>query len=665
MTTNKPSCACHSDDKNNKSSHGHGENNHEHNHDHNHDHDINYDTNIYQLFLPAIICAVFLITALIFDSLHFSFFKSWFRLGWYIVAYLPVGYPVCKEMLEEFKHKDFFNELSLMFLASVGAFYIGEYPEAVAVMLFYSIGENFQSLAVAKAKRNINSLLDQRPDVATMIENNNTKVVKATEVHVGEIIQLKPGEKVALDGELLSLSSTFNTSALTGESAPQVKEKGDVILAGMINLTSSSQIKVTTPYFDSKLSKILDLVQNATGQKAKTELFIRKFAKIYTPVVFFIALMVFVLPYFFTKNYDYETWLYRSLIFLVISCPCALVISIPLGYFGGIGLASRNGILVKGSNFLDILAEIKQVVFDKTGTLTQGNFSVERMHIEPGFDQTQLLHWINLAESHSNHPIAAAVLEYVGVKPDISQITSMEDIPGKGIKVEIEGKDILVGNFKLMDAYNISYGSEIKEVVNTVVLVAVNKVFAGYLEIADQLKPGASKDIKNIHTLGIDTTILSGDKNSIVQKVAKEVGIDRAYGDLLPEDKVSKMKEIKAASKGKVAFVGDGFNDAPVIALSDVGIAMGGLGSDATIEVADVIIQDDKTSKIPIAVKIGRATKHVVWQNVILAFGIKIIVMILGVFGDIHLLEAVFADVGVALLAILNAVRLQKTNLSN
>lgn len=660
MSSYKPGCACNDNERKNITNQG----DHESSHGHTHDHELDFNINIFQLFLPAIISSVLLALALILDYSKTSFFNSWIRLGAYILAYLPVGYPVFKEMLEEFKHKDFFNELSLMFLASVGAFYIGEYPEAVAVMLFYSIGENFQSLAVAKAKRNINALLDQRPDEATIIENQTTKVVKAKEVQVGEIIQLKPGDKVALDGVLISSTATFNTSALTGESTPQSKEKGETILAGMINLNTSSLVKVTTPYSDSKLSKILDLVQNATGQKAKTELFIRKFAKIYTPAVFFIALLVFILPYFFVTNYEYETWLYRSLIFLVISCPCALVISIPLGYFGGIGLASRNGILVKGSNFLDILAEVKQIVFDKTGTLTLGNFTVQNVHVEQGFDRTQLLQWVNIAESHSNHPIAAAIQAYVNHKPEVTKITSMEDIPGKGIKVEIEDNELLVGNFKLMDAYSISYPETCKEIINTVVLIAVNNKFAGYLEIADQIKSGAQQDIKKIHDLGIGSTILSGDKNTIVQKVARELGIDHAYGELLPEDKVSKMKEIKSTVIGKVAFVGDGFNDAPVIALSDVGIAMGGLGSDATIEVADVIIQDDQTSKIPLAVKIGKATKHVVWQNVILAFGIKIIVMILGIFGDIHLLEAVFADVGVALLAILNAVRLQKANLN-
>lgn len=622
---------------------------------------IEENTNILKLFLPAIISFILLIAAIILDYFDVSFFHlKWIKLVWYLIAYFPVGYPVFKEMCEEFKNKDFFNEFSLMFLASVGAFYIGEYPEAVAVMLFYSIGENFQDLAVSRAKKNINSLLDQRPDVATVLENDNSlKVFKAEEIQVGSVLQLKPGEKVALDGELISSSASFNTSALTGESAPQAKEKGDIVLAGMINLNTISQIKVTTPYSDSKLSKILNLIQNSNSQKAKTELFIRKFAKIYTPAVFFIALLVFIVPYFVLQNYNYQTWLYRSLIFLVISCPCALVISIPLGYFGGVGLASRNGILIKGSYFLDILVKIRQVVFDKTGTLTQGNFIVQNIYVANGFEKDKILDWVNITESGSTHPIANAIREQIQMKPDVSKISYLEDIPGKGIKAEIEGNEILVGNFKLLDLYHISYDENIKQIVNTLVLISVNHKFAGYIEIADQLKPDVKKDIGQLHALGIGTTVLSGDKNTIVQEVAKEIGIDQAFGDLLPEDKVIKMKEIKKQTEGMVAFVGDGFNDAPVIALSDVGIAMGGLGSDATIEVADIIIQDDKTAKVPLAIRIGKATKKIVWQNIILAFSIKLLVMILGLFGDANLLEAVFADVGVALLAILNAVRLQ------
>ncbi|MGM5629594.1 heavy metal translocating P-type ATPase [Apibacter raozihei] len=651
MAVKKHSCSCCSDIKEQVS----------HSHEgHSHDHGIDKDISTMKLFLPAIISAVLLLAAVLMDYLQVDFFHSWLRLLWYILAYLPVGYPVFKEMLQEFRHYDFFNELSLMFLASVGAFYIKQYPEAVAVMLFYSIGENFQGLAVAKAKKNINSLLDQRPDEASVIENNTVIKIKAREVAVRAIMQLKPGERAALDGELISDSASFNTSALTGESAPQTKETGDSVLAGMINLNSSSLVKVTTPYEDSKLSKILDLVQNATGQKAKTELFIRKFAKIYTPAVFFVALLVFLLPYFFVSNYQYEDWLYRSLIFLVISCPCALVISIPLGYFGGVGLASRNGILVKGSNFLDALVDVKQVVLDKTGTVTQGNFSVHKVSVNTEYNEEQILTWVNIAESQSTHPIANAIHEYINQSPDISRIKSMEDIPGKGIKAEIDSYEILAGNFRLMDLYNIKYDQDLKQIVNTVVLIAVNQKYAGYIEIADQLKPNVTNDIQELHAMGIKTIMLSGDKDSVVQNVSHEIGIDQAYGDLLPEDKVNRMKQIKLDTNGKIAFVGDGFNDAPVIALSDVGIAMGGLGSDATIEVADIIIQDDKMSKIPLAIKIGKATKSIVWQNIILAFGIKIIVMILGVFGNIYLLEAVFADVGVALLAILNAVRLQR-----
>ena len=626
-----------------------------------HHHYASGKINIFKMFLPAVVCAVLLLTALALDFFKVPFFTPQVRLYWYVLAYLPVGLPVIKYMWKEFKHYDFFNELSLMFLASVGAFYLGAYPEGVAVMLFYAVGENFQNLAVARAKHSINSLLDQRPDEASVLENNEIRLMKAENVPVGAVVQLKPGEKAALDGKLLSQSATFNTSALTGESTPQTKEAGEAVLAGMINLSTVSLMEVTVPYSDSKLAKILNLVQYAVKHKASAELFIRRLAKIYTPAVFFIALMVFVLPYFFVKDYNYETWLYRSLIFLVISCPCALVISIPLGYFGGIGLASRNGILIKGANFLDVLLQVKQAVFDKTGTLTQGDFSVQKIHLNPKFDKEKTLEWVHLAESQSTHPIAEAIHEYVGIKPDLSRIASMEELAGKGIKAEIDEKEILAGNFKLMDLFHIQYDEKIREVVNTVVLIAVDREFASWIEISDPPKQGVQKDIQDLHSLGIETIMLSGDKNSIVQKTAQEIGIDKAFGDLLPEDKVACMEEVKKQTDGKTAFIGDGFNDAPVIALSDVGIAMGGLGSDAAIEVADIIIQDDKISKIPLAVKIAKATKNIVWQNIIFAFGVKILVMILGVFGNIYLLEAVFADVGVALLAILNAVRLQNS----
>ncbi|WP_407928660.1 heavy metal translocating P-type ATPase [Chryseobacterium sp. C-71] len=546
-----------------------------------------------------------------------------------------------------------------MGIATVGAFAIGEYPEGVAVMLFYSVGEVFQAMAVTKAKSNIKSLLDQRPDEVTVLENGKPKLVKAVDAKIGDIIQLKSGEKLGLDGELLSDKSSFNTSALTGESKPDTKIKGETVLAGMINLNTVSQIKVTASFKDSKLSKILELVQNATSQKAPTELFIRKFAKIYTPIVVFMAIGITLLPYFFIENYQFKEWLYKALVFLVISCPCALVISIPLGYFGGIGAGSRNGILIKGSNFLDILANIQNVVMDKTGTMTEGVFKVQEVHFNKEFNQEKILKFVNVLESQSTHPVATAIHEFVGEVDHSIQLENVEEIAGQGLKADIDGKEILVGNLKLMKQFNISFDVNIEKIVYTLIAVAYDKKFVGYLTIADSIKEDAQLTINKLKSLGVKTTMLSGDKTSVVKFVADKLGIENAYGDLLPEDKVNKVKEIKAKNQ-TVAFVGDGVNDAPVVALSDVGIAMGGLGSDATIETADIVIQDDQPSKIPMAINIGKQTKKIVWQNIILAFAVKAIVLILGAGGLATMWEAVFADVGVALLAILNAVRIQR-----
>lgn len=552
-----------------------------------------------------------------------------------------------------------FSEFFLMSIATIGAFIIGEYPEGVAVMLFYSVGEVFQTLAVSRAKSNIKALLDQRPDEVTILENNTPRTISAKEAKIDDIIQLKPGEKLALDGELLSESAAFNTSALTGESKPDTKNKGEIVLAGMINLQTVAQIKITTAYEDSKLSKILKLVQNATAQKAPTELFIRKFARIYTPIVVFMSIGICLLPYFFVDDYIFRDWLYRALIFLVISCPCALVISIPLGYFGGIGAASRNGILFKGSNFLDKIAEIQNVVMDKTGTMTEGVFKVQEVNINPEFNKDEILQLVNVLESKSTHPVATAIHQYVGEISSSIQLDNPEEIAGHGLKAEIDGKELLVGNFKLMDKFNIFYDIDPSKIVYTVIAVAYRGQFAGYITIADSIKEDAKQTIQKLHQLSVKATMLSGDKSTVVKYVAEQISIDNAFGDLLPEDKVNKVKEIKARNES-VAFVGDGVNDAPVVALSDVGIAMGGLGSDATIETADVVIQDDKPSKIPMAINIGKKTKQIVWQNIILAFIVKGIVLALGAGGLATMWEAVFADVGVAMLAILNAVRIQK-----
>ncbi len=657
----------HHKDRGHKHDHGE-EHDHDHTHDHehehsDHDHDHDHDHSngsTMGMFIPAVVSLVLLLVALYIEHVaKTGWFTGWVKIIWYAVAYLPVSIPVFKEAVESIIIGEIFSEFLLMCIATAGAFAIGEYPEGVAVMLFYTIGEVFQTLAVKRAKANIKSLLDQRPDEVTVLKNNQPQTVKAESVSIDEVVQLKPGEKLGLDGVLLSTTASFNTAALTGESKPDTKVQGDVVLAGMINLNTVAQVKVTTAYTDSKLSKILELVQNATAQKAPTELFIRKFAKIYTPVVVFLAAAICLLPYFFLKDYTFTDWLYRALIFLVISCPCALVISIPLGYFGGIGAASKNGILVKGSNFLDVLANTSHVVMDKTGTLTAGVFKVQDVVFDKAFNQTEMLQLVNALESHSTHPVATAVHQFVGAVNKDLILQNVEEIAGHGLKTDVNGKQLLVGNFKLMDKFSVPYTVDSAGIVYTVIAVAYDRTFVGYIIIADSIKDDAQVAIDKLKSLHVKTTMLSGDKSTVVKFVAEKLGIDQSFGDLLPEDKVNKVKAIKANHEA-VAFVGDGVNDAPVVALSDVGIAMGGLGSDATIETADVVIQDDMPSKIPMAIHIGKETRKIVWQNITLAFVVKAVVLILGAGGLATMWEAVFADVGVALLAILNAVRIQR-----
>ena len=635
--------------------HQHQEND-EHDHDHSH---ASEGKSTFQMFFPAIISFSLLLIGIFLD--HFlkpAWFAGWVRFVFYLSAYIPVGFPVMKEAFHSIRYSDFFSEFLLMSIATIGAFAIGEYPEGVAVMLFYSVGEVFQSMAVQKAKSNIKTLLDQRPDEVTILENEIPKTIKAQHAEIGQIIQLKPGEKLALDGELISESASFNTAALTGESKPDTKKSGDTVLAGMINLNTVSSVKINTKFQDSKLSKILEMVQNATSQKAKTELFIRKFAKIYTPIVVFLAIAITLLPYFFVENYIFREWLYRALIFLVISCPCALVISIPLGYFGGIGAGSKNGILFKGSNFLDILANVQHVVMDKTGTMTKGVFKVQKVHFQDGFNKEAIMKYLNLLESKSTHPIATAINEFAGEIDHSISIENVEEIAGHGLKGTIQGKEMMAGNFKLMEKFGVQHNINHQNVSETLIAVAYDRRFVGYITISDQIKEDAAETISLLRNMKVKTTMLSGDKTAVVKEVAENLGISNYFGDLLPEDKVNKLKELKSKNES-VAFIGDGVNDAPVVALSDVGIAMGGLGSDATIETADVVIQDDKPSKIPVAIKIGKETKKIVWQNIVLAFGVKAIVLILGAGGLATMWEAVFADVGVALLAILNAVRIQ------
>ncbi|MHB1177865.1 MAG: heavy metal translocating P-type ATPase [Daejeonella sp.] len=575
----------------------------------------------------------------------------------YGIAYLLAGWKVLDLAFRKLKRFDVFNEFFLMSVATIGAFLIGEYSEGVAVMVFYSIGEWFQDSAVNRAKRSIKALLDVRPDEVTVIRNGAEVRGDPATVNPDETILIKPGEKVALDGRLISESASFNTAALTGESKPDTKYAGELILAGMINLNTVAEVKVTALFSDSKLSKILEMVQDATARKSQTQLFISKFAKVYTPIVFFLALAVCFLPYFFVQDYDFNTWFYRSLVFLVISCPCALVVSIPLGYFGGIGLASRHGILFKGGNFLDVMTKINVVVMDKTGTLTKGVFNVQKV-IAHNIDEKELVRLAAILEKNSTHPVAKAIVEYAK-DTGKTKAEKVEEIPGHGLKGTIEGKEVLAGNLKLLKRFSISYPKEVDTVADTIVVIAVDNSYAGYITIADEIKEDAAGTVKDLHSLNIKTVVLSGDKQSVVDQVAKKLGIDSAYGDLLPDGKVEKVQALKDGGF-HLAFVGDGVNDAPVVALADAGIAMGGLGSDATIETADVVIQNDQPSKIVSAILIGKITRNVVWQNIVLAMAVKIIVLGLGAGGIATLWEAVIADVGVALLAILNAVRIQK-----
>ncbi len=576
----------------------------------------------------------------------------------YIAAYLLAGYGVLALAFRKAKRLDFFNEFFLMSVATIGAFSIGSYSEGVAVMVFYSIGEWFQDSAVNKAKRSIKALLDIRPDEVTVLRNGNTEVIHPNEIQVDEVIQVKAGEKVALDGELNSESATFNTAALTGESKPDTKRKGEQVLAGMINLDRVSEIKVTSLFKDSKLSKILEMVQDATARKSQTQLFISRFAKIYTPIVFALAIAVCLVPYFFVSDYVFQTWFYRALVFLVISCPCALVVSIPLGYFGGIGLASKNGLLFKGSNFLDVITKVNVIVMDKTGTLTKGVFKVQEV-LTKDIEKDELIKLTAAIEINSTHPIAKAVVEYAGDNAKSLKADNVEEISGHGLKGTVDGKNVLAGNVKLLQKFNIEYPAELDQLVDTVVVVAVNDKYAGYITIADEIKEDAKQAIEEMHKLNIQTVMLSGDKQAVVAKVAELLGIDNAYGDLLPEGKVEKVQALKNEGK-HIAFIGDGVNDAPVVALADAGIAMGGLGSDATIETADIVIQNDQPSKIVTAIKIGKITRSIVWQNITIAMVVKVIVLVLGAGGIATLWEAVIADVGVALLAILNAVRIQR-----
>lgn len=583
------------------------------------------------------------------------------RLSLYLIAYLPVGWPVLKQGFRHASSGSLFTEFSLMGIATIGAFLIGEYPEGVAVMLFYSVGEIFQHRAVHNARNNIQALLDVRPETATVLEEKGTVNKHPRDVSIGTRIQVRPGERVPLDGRLLESFASFDTSALTGESAPREYKQDDTVLAGMINLDRLIEIEVTSTYDQSSIAKILELVQHASLRKAKTEQFIRTFARIYTPAVVLLATLLVLLPALFVTDYQFQEWFYRGLVFLVISCPCALVISIPLGYFGGIGAASRHGILVKGGNFLDALTSVKTAVLDKTGTLTSGTFNVQRFRMVDGEYEEQLKQGLVALESHSTHPIAKAISAW-GSQNSKSLLTpeNFVEVRGSGIQADLDGQPWMVGSGHWLKKNGIALLEEPDDEA-TVVHFAINGKHKGYIVISDKLKPDAREAVEALRTLGVERLImLSGDRLASVRKIGDELQLDQVHAELLPEDKATLFEQIKKRYSGTTIYVGDGINDAPVLALSDVGIAMGGMGSDAAVESADVVIQSDKPSKIATAIRIARSTRAIVWQNIFLAMGVKLLVLGLGALGMATLWEAVFADVGVALLAILNAVRIQQ-----
>jgi Cd2+/Zn2+-exporting ATPase len=582
---------------------------------------------------------------------------EWLQIALFIISYIIVGGDIVKKAIRNISRGKVFDENFLMSIATIGAFLIGEYPEGVAVMLFYQVGELFQSYAVDKSRRSISNLMDIRPDYANLKKGDDIVKVDPDEVKVGDIIVIKAGEKVPLDGKIIEGSSMLDTIALTGESVPREAGVGSDILSGCININGVITVEVAKEFEESTVSKILDLVENASSKKSNSEQFITKFARYYTPVVVIIAAILAIVPPLIIAEATFSDWIYRALSFLVVSCPCALVISIPLSFFGGIGGASRKGVLVKGSNYLEALAKTEIVVFDKTGTLTKGVFNVQEIHSE-GVSKEELLELTAYAESYSNHPISLSLKNAYGKEIDNGRITDVEEISGHGIIATVDGNKVIAGNIKLMKKMKISYFDG--EVIGTVVHVAINDKYAGYIVIADELKKDSAQAIKVLKEADIKKTVmLTGDNKHIASKVAKELGIDKVYAELLPADKVEKLEELfsQKSNKGKLAFVGDGINDAPVLARADIGIAMGGLGSDAAIEAADVVIMTDEPSKISTAMKISKKTLKIAYQNIAFAIGIKVIVLILSALGITTMWAAIFADVGVTIIAILNAFR--------
>ncbi len=598
-----------------------------------------------------IIAALVFIVALLINNIE------WLQIAMFVISYIIAGGDIVKRAVTNILRGKVFDENFLMSVATIGAFLIGEYPEGIAVMLFYQVGELFQSYAVDKSRRSIADAMDIRPDYANVKRGDEVIKIDPDEVKIGDIIVIKPGERVPLDGKVIEGNSMVDTSALTGESVPREVEVGHEILSGCININGVITAEVTKEYGESTVSKILDLVENASSKKSQSEQFITKFARYYTPIVVILAVFIAIIPPLVIEGATFSDWIYRALAFLVVSCPCALVVSIPLSFFGGIGGASRKGILVKGSNYLEALAETEIIVFDKTGTLTKGVFNVQEVHPK-GVSREELLELTAYAESYSNHPISSSLKQAYGKEIDNGRISDVEEISGHGVIATVDGKKVMAGNIKLMKKKNIAYFDG--ELIGTVVHVAVDNQYAGYIVIADEVKPDSAQAITELKAANIKQTVmLTGDNKNVGLKVAKELGLDKVYAELLPADKVEKLEELfsQKSKKGKLAFVGDGINDAPVLARADIGIAMGGLGSDAAIEAADIVIMTDEPSKIATAIKISKKTLKIASQNTVFAIGIKIIVLILSAFGITTMWAAIFADVGVTIIAVLNAFR--------
>ena len=604
---------------------------------------------LYKIIISAILFIIALVV---------PFQNIWINRAIYLISYIIVGFEILKKAVRNIKRGKVFDENFLMSVATIGAFAIQEFPEAVAVMLFYQIEELFQDYAVDKSRKSISDLMDLRPDYANVLRNGKEEKIDPDGVKIDEIIIVKPGEKVPLDGVIIEGNSFIDTKGLTGEPKPRRVAESNEILSGCINLEGILKIRVKKEYDESTVSKILELVENASSKKSKSEKFITKFAKYYTPIVVIIAIFLALIPPLIIKNATFSDWLYRALSFLVVSCPCALVISIPLSFFGGIGGASKNGILIKGSNYLEALSNLETVVFDKTGTLTEGVFKVQKIN-SIGISDEDLLEIAAYAEWYSNHPIAKSVKQEYSKNVEEVKIKNVKEITGKGILASIDEKQVLIGNEKLMQEYNINY--EKSKEVGTILYIAIDNVFSGTILISDKIKVDSVKCIELIKTNGIKQTImLTGDKKEIAENISKKLGIDKVHSELLPDEKVKKLEELlknKTQNK-KIAFVGDGINDAPVLALADIGIAMGGLGSDSAIEAADIVIMTDEPSKISIAIKISKKTMKIVRENIIFAITIKIIVLILSALGIATMWEAVFADVGVAIIAIINSLRM-------